>query len=122
MDKIFVTTGGLALLVAIYWFFLGKRDRSVVASRLVKVKVSGGYDPDTILAKLGQSLTIEFLRTDPSDCLEEVVFPDFKIRKTLPLNQAIRLTITPPTAGEYGFVCGMGMNRGKVVVKAEKNG
>lgn len=122
MDKLLVTAGGLALLVAIYWFFLGKRDRAVAANRLVKVKVSGGYEPNTIIVQLGQPLTIEFLRTDPSDCLEEVVFPEFKIRKTLPLNQAVRLTITPPSVGEYEFVCGMGMNRGKLIVKEGKNG
>jgi len=66
---------------------------------------------------LGKLTKINFLRTDPTDCLSEVVLPDFKIKKELPLNKKITIEITPQKAGEFGYACGMNMYHGKIIVK-----
>jgi plastocyanin domain-containing protein len=48
--------------------------------------------------------------------LEEVVLGDFKVRKTLPLNQTVTIPITPQKEGEFVFSCGMNMFHGKIKV------
>jgi plastocyanin domain-containing protein len=57
------------------------------------------------------------LRTDSNNCLEEVILSDFKIRKHLPLNQKVSVTITPQVEGEFDYACGMNMYHGKIIVK-----
>jgi len=45
------------------------------------------------------------------------VLPDFKIRRFLPPLQKTAVEFTPEQAGEYEFTCGMGMLRGKLIVR-----
>jgi plastocyanin domain-containing protein len=58
-----------------------------------------------------------FHRKDPSNCLEEVVIPDFGVTRKLPLGEKTPVEIGAQTAGEYKYVCGMNMFSGRVVVK-----
>ena len=116
MDKVIVSILGAALISFIYWFFLGKREKVVVAGKSLQVTVEGGYGPETISVKRGEKTTLTLLRTDPTTCLEEVVFPDFYIRKTLPLNQKVDIVLEPKESGEYVFHCGMNMYHGKLIV------
>ena len=83
----------------------------------MEILVNGGYSPSAIAVPVGKSLSITFVRTDPSPCLEEVVLSDFNIRKTLPLNEKISVAITPQKKGEFLFTCGMNMFRGKIIVR-----
>jgi plastocyanin domain-containing protein len=39
------------------------------------------------------------------------------MRRPLPLDQPVAIELTPNVPGEVGFVCGMNMLRGKVVVQ-----
>lgn len=117
IDVIIVTIVGIAGIAFVYWFFLMKKSKEVVVADTVDITVSGGYTPEVIVVPLGKSTTINFLRTDPTSCLEEVVLGDFKIKKHLPLNQKVSLTITPQKAGEFTYACGMNMYRGKIIVK-----
>ncbi len=89
LDKLIVTTIDLFVIFFVYWFFLMKRENQVEVSDSVDIIVDGGYSPSTIVVKKGQLTKINFLRKDPSSCLEEVVIEDFKIRKYLPLNKKI---------------------------------
>lgn len=116
-DNIIVTVVGIGLIGFIYWFFLMKKDRAVVAGDFVDITVEGGYSPNTIVIARGKKTTLRFTRKDPSSCLEEVVIPEFKIRKFLPLNQTVSIELTPEKSGEYEFVCGMNMFHGKLIVK-----
>lgn len=116
MARAVVTIVGLALIALIYWFFLMKREKVVEGSKGLEVKVEGGYSPETIALKKGSAATLTFVRTDPSSCLEEVVFPDFHIRKQLPLNKRVAIELQPKVVGEFPFACGMGMYHGKVIV------
>jgi len=117
IDKILITTFGLIGIIFTYWFFLMKKDKEILASGSVDVVVEGGYSPSLISVKKGQKVILNFLRKDQNQCLEEIVFPDFKIKKYLPLNKVVSIEIKPEKAGEYGFVCGMNMFHGKVVAK-----
>lgn len=117
LDKILVTLFSLGGIAFTYWFFLMKKEEVVaVTSDSVDITVSGGYQPEVISIPKGKTTKINFLRRDPSSCLEEVVLSDFKIRKYLPLNQNVSIEITPQKAGEYQFSCGMNMFHGKVKV------
>jgi len=117
MDKIFVTISGLAGIIFTYWFFLMKKDKEIKVSGAVEIIVDGGYSPATISVLKGQTTKINFLRKDPSSCLEEVILPDFKIKKFLPLNEKTTIEIKPEKSGEFPFTCGMNMFRGKIIVK-----
>ncbi len=83
----------------------------------VKVIVDGGYSPSEIHARKGQKLTIHFERHDESKCTDEVVFPDFNIKKYLTPHKTTTIEITPKRAGVYRFHCGMDMLEGKIIVK-----
>lgn len=116
-DKIFVILFGFVGIVFTYWFFLMKKDKAVEVENSVDIAVDGGYSPSTISIPKGKTTTLTFLRSDPSSCLEEVVLPDFKIRKLLPLNKKVSIDITPKESGQYEIVCGMNMFHGKILVK-----
>lgn len=118
VDKILVIIFSLIGIGFVYWFFLMKNSKGVVAvEKSIDIIVNGGYQPEVISIIKGKATTLTFLRTDPSNCLEEVVLPDFKIRKFLPLKKNVDIKITPEKAGQYEIVCGMGMFHGKILVK-----
>lgn len=117
IDKIIVTLVGLAGIGFVYWFFLMKKQKETQVTESVDIVVEGGYSPEVIVIPKGKATTLNFIRKDPSSCLEEVVLGDFKIRRHLPLNQKVSVTITPQQAGEFGYACGMNMYHGKIIVK-----
>ncbi|MDO8577182.1 MAG: cupredoxin domain-containing protein [Candidatus Daviesbacteria bacterium] len=116
-DKVLVAIIGALGIIFTYWFFLMKKEKEVEARGEVDITVSGGYSPEVISIPLGKTTKINFIRTDPTECLSEVVLPDFKIKKELPLNKKVTVEITPEKAGEFGYACGMNMYHGKIVVK-----
>ena len=116
-DKIIVTITGLVGIALTYWFFLMKKEREVAVTGSVDITVEGGYSPEVISIPKGKTTKINFIRKDPSSCLEEVVLSDFKIRKHLPLNQKVTVELTPQQSGEFGYACGMNMYHGKIIVK-----
>ncbi len=117
LDKILVLIFGVLGAIFTYWFFLMKKEKEVRVSGEVDIAVSGGYSPEVISIPLGKTTRINFKRVDPTDCLSEVVLPDFRIKKELPLNQKVSVEITPEKAGEYLYACGMNMYHGKIIVK-----
>ena len=117
LDKIIVAIAGFVGIIFTYWFFLLKKDKVVEAESSVDILVEGGYSPSAISIPKGKTTTLNFFRKDPSGCLEEVVIPDFKVRKLLPLNITVAIPVTPKDSGEYEIVCGMNMFHGKILVK-----
>ncbi len=117
-DKIIVSLLGLAGIGFTYWFFLMRKEKEVaVTSDSVDIIVDGGYKPEVISIPKGKTTKLNFLRKDPSSCLEEVVLSALKIRKYLPLNQKVTIEIKPEKTGEFKFSCGMNMFHGKLLVK-----
>ncbi len=116
-DKIIVTIVGLAGIIFTYWFFLMKKENVVEAtSDSVDIMVDGGYTPEVISIPQGKITKLNFFRKDPSGCLEEVVLPDFKVKKYLPVNKTTAIEITPQKKGEFVYSCGMNMFHGKIIV------
>lgn len=118
MDKTLISLGGVALIGFILWFFFGKKEEIAESTTgEVDIVVDGGYKPSVIKLRKGRETTLKILRKDPNSCLEEIVLPDFKIKKYLPLNKTVEITLTPEKVGEFPFHCGMNMFHGKVVVE-----
>jgi RND family efflux transporter MFP subunit len=76
-----------------------------------------GFEPDTLTLRAGEPTRISFTRTTDATCAKEVVFPDYGIRRALPLNQAVTVEFVPRKDATAGFVCGMNMLKGTLVVK-----
>ena len=76
-----------------------------------------GYDPAKLTVRAGEVARITFVRTTDKTCGTAVVFPSLNIRRALPLNEPVVVEFTPKSSGEIGFVCGMNMLRGTVVVE-----
>jgi plastocyanin domain-containing protein len=120
-NKVAVTLGGLGLMgLELWWFLLSKPKSQRVETREgiqeVTITVDGGYDPSRIVVQVGQPVRLNFLRRDPSSCLEEVRLPDFHIAQNLALNKVTAIEFTPTKPGNYEFVCGMNMFRGVIEV------
>jgi plastocyanin domain-containing protein len=76
-----------------------------------------GFAPGTITVPAGKPVTLVVTRKTDQTCAKEIVFPDQKIRKPLPLNQAVEIALPSSPPGEIDYACGMDMVFGKVVVR-----
>ncbi|MEK7526210.1 MAG: cupredoxin domain-containing protein [Patescibacteria group bacterium] len=118
MDKYIITFGGVGLVGLIYWFFFGKKEESQANEKTDDntLIVEGGYKPAVIYVEKDKPKDLTVIRRDPNSCLEEIVFPDYKIKKYLPLNKEVKITLNLPHK-EGDFHCGMNMFFGKVRIK-----
>jgi plastocyanin domain-containing protein len=125
LAKVLVTVLGATLMVLVNWYFFFSR-RTARAARAtpapgnvqeVKIVVKGGYSPDVIVVKKGLPVRLNFYRDETADCSDTVVFADFNIRRPLPAYQTTAVEFTPQAEGEYTFTCGMGMLKGKLIVR-----
>ena len=83
----------------------------------IKITVSGGYSPESVTVPVGKPVKLTLTRTDPTNCLEEFVIPDLKIKKTLPLNPPVTVVVTVTSTGRYVFHCGMNMYHGQITAR-----
>jgi len=116
-DRVAAIVAGAALLAFLAWFFFGKR-RAVAADSEITIVVDGGYAPDSIVARRGAPLRLVFDRRDTGPCTDEVVFPDFGIRRRLPTGQKTTISIVPEKTGDFSWSCGMNMLHGRIRVVA----
>ena len=120
---ILVTITGLALAAFVVWyfFFSARQAASAVSSsggvQQVAITVKGGYSPDVIEVARGQPVQLSFYRDEENSCSEELLMPDFSIRRELPAFKTTLVELLPQQAGTFPFTCGMGMLRGRLVVK-----
>ena len=118
-----VVFGGLGAIAWVNWyFFLAGRSVATAAAAAggtqeVTIGVRGGYDPAQVRVRAGSPVRLVFDRQETSGCSEEVVIPDFGIRRFLPAHQKTAVEITPRQAGTHEFTCGMGMLRGRLIVE-----
>ena len=87
-----------------------------VQNRSVKI-TEQGFEPATITVRRGIRTRLTFVRTTDNTCAKEVVFPDFGIKRDLPLNQTVVIALMPNKRGEFRFTCGMNMMNGKLIVQ-----
>ena|SRR3989338_7564760 len=121
MDKIIITSIGALLLGGIYWFFFGKKEEISLASDHWDILVDGGYKPNRIRISKDKTVTLKITRKDTNPCLEEIVFPDYKIKEYLPLNKPTAITLNPPHPKASEFHCGMNMYHGKIEVTSSSS-
>ncbi len=76
-----------------------------------------GFSPANFELKQGVRTRLVFTRTTEATCATEIVWPDFKINRKLPLNVPVSLEITPRKSGASGFACGMNMLKGAAVIR-----
>jgi plastocyanin domain-containing protein len=115
MDKVIVTTLGIVSIAVIYWFFFGKKEEGGETAENLTVTVDGGYKPSVIRVKKNVPVTLTFIRKDANPCLEDVIIPEYKIKKYLPLNEPVTITLSPPHHASR-IHCGMNMFHGKIEV------
>lgn len=119
-----VLIGGLTAIAFVYWWFFRAGRTPVAAAAApagglqeIVVAVRGGYDPGSIRVRAGQPVRLVFDRQEDASCSEEVVFPDFGVRKFLTPFTRTPIEITPATPGTYEFTCGMNMLRGRIIAE-----
>ena len=121
-----VILAGLAAIGWVNWYFFvaGRTPAAAAvpagagagaAPQEQVITVDGGYSPAVVTVTAGRPVRLVFDRRDSGSCSEEVVFPDFGIRRFLPTGQRTVVEFTPPSAGRYEFTCGMSMLRGAIV-------
>ena len=93
---------------------VGERDRSFVKTR---VRICGGYQPETVYARAGKPVAIVFRREETAPCSEQVIFPALGKSAMLPAFEDVTVELTPPGPGEYEFTCQLGVLRGRLVVE-----
>jgi plastocyanin domain-containing protein len=128
-----VVAGGIAAIAWVNWyFFLAQRTAveaagtasgvaapgSVVPAEATVV-VHGGYEPAIVRVRAGAPVRLIFDRQETSPCSEEIVFPDFGIRRFLPAFEKTTIELTPETPGRYEFTCGMSMLRGVMIAEGQ---
>ena len=112
-----------ALIVLVNWYFLGRSQAPAVAVAApgqiaeFTIRVEGGYSPNAIEVALGSRVRLTFDRQEDNPCSEEVVIPDFGIRRDLPAFVRTVVEFTANAAGTHQFACGMGMLRGQIIVR-----
>ena len=94
--------------------------RAKPKTRIQKVTVAlteDGYQPTTFKLRRGIPAQITFIRKVSATCGTQVVFPEYDIKRALPLNEPVILEFTPNRSGKFTFSCGMGMLRVSLVVQ-----
>lgn len=121
-----VLLGGILAIGWVNWYFFvaPRRRRGIVVDgregsgpQEVEIVVRGGYQPSTVRVRHGKPVRLVFNRQETSSCSEEVVLPDFGIRRYLPAGERTVIEVTPRESRTYEFACGMGMLRGRLIAE-----
>ncbi len=122
-SQIIVTLIGVGLLAFVGWFFFlaPHRVAAAVSSsagvQQVDILVKGGYSPNVIEVEHGKPVQLNFYRDEEGTCSEELLLPDFNIRRDLAPFKTTAIEFLPKQAGTFEFTCGMHMLRGSLVVR-----
>ena len=115
-----IAAAAVALIALTNWYFLGSKEAASAVSVGgvvdVTVRVEGGYSPAEIEVPAGSAVRMTFDRREDNPCSDELIIPDFGIRRDLPAfaKTVVEFTATP---GRHEFKCGMGMLHGAVIAK-----
>jgi plastocyanin domain-containing protein len=122
-SDILVVLGGIVAIAWVNWyFFLAGRGTGAQVGvgsgglQEVRIRVEGGYEPSSVRVRRGIPVRLVFDRQESSGCSEEVVLPEYGIRKFLPPYRQTAVEFTPEKDGTFEFTCGMSMLRGRLTV------
>lgn len=123
LDQILVLVAGLFLSTSVAWYFWFSEKKAVKVTsgtggiQEAVIKVKGGYSPDVLEFEQGKPIKLNFVREETAACSEEVIFSDFNKKATLTPFKTVPVELNIDKPGEYGFQCGMGMLKGKLIVR-----
>jgi RND family efflux transporter MFP subunit len=78
---------------------------------------ASGYQPASFKLKQDLPARVTFVRKIEATCGTEIVIEEYGIKRELPLNEPVVVEFTPTKTGEFKFACGMGMLKGKIIVR-----
>ncbi len=79
------------------------------AARSVALSVTDqGFTPDHVKVRQGEPVDIVITRKTDKTCATAINIPDYGIKRDLPLNEAVTVSLTPKKSGEIKYSCGMG--------------
>jgi plastocyanin domain-containing protein len=95
----------------------GPAGATVSAGQGTKVTVDAkGFTPSEVHIEKGKPASLVFVRTSDSTCARQVVFPELKLEKDLPLNTPVAIEVPTDKGRTLTFQCGMGMYKSSVVI------
>lgn len=90
------------------------------ATRLDITVTDKGFEPEEVKVPAGKPVTLVFTRKTEQTCIKDVVLTmadGNKVQKQLPLDTAVEIAATFPTAGKLTYACGMDMMKGQIAVQ-----
>ncbi len=112
---------GLALIVAIVWWFWlsGEQVARTGDNRSMEVLVGDGvYTPSRIEIPAQAPVTLTFVRRDASPCAATVIFDGIDVSRELPVDKPVKVPLPALAPGRYVFHCQMNMYKGEIIVRA----
>ena len=76
-----------------------------------------GFEPASVEVSRGQAFTLVVTRRSNQTCAMEILIPGLNVRRTLPLNQAVRIDVAKGVADTLNYNCGMHMFGGTIAAK-----
>lgn len=87
------------------------------AQRVEIAVTSEGFVPATVQVKAGTPVTLVVTRKVDRTCATDIVIKDFGVKKPLPVNVPVEVTLTPKQAGAIRYACAMDMIAGELVAR-----
>ena len=122
-SELLVLLAGLGAIAWVNWYFFvaGRAPASATSgpggAQEAVIVVAGGYSPASVRVRRDQPVRLVFDRRETSSCSEELVIPDFGIRRFLPAHQRTVVELPPSAPGVHDFMCGMSMLHGRLIVE-----
>ena len=119
-------TKGVSAPLAILVKFTGKASEqanhaehaSHHAAESVSLTVTDqGFTPEHVKVKKDATVDLVITRKTDKTCATSINIPDYGVKRDLPLNEAVTVTLTPKKSGEIKYSCGMGMIGGVLTVE-----
>lgn len=86
--------------------------------RVVRINVTDkGFEPSTVEAKKGETVSLEFVRSTQSECLKAIAVPSLNVKRDLPMNTPVIVNVPAEKEGKIVFQCWMAMVKGEIDVK-----
>lgn len=73
--------------------------------------------PASIIAKKGEPLVLDVVRTTETTCATEIVIPELDLERPLPLGQVVSVEIPTQEARTLTYQCGMAMYKSRLVIQ-----
>ena len=95
-----------------------QEQKSSAGPQVVQLAVTDrGFEPARAEVPRGQAFTLVVTRKTDQTCAKEILIPALNERRTLPLNQAVRINVPNGVADTLNYICGMHMLGGTIAAK-----